>query len=45
MDGFTILKSDSDVVVAIKRTRAAMSAASTEDGEEGAEGAEDAAAE
>lgn len=45
MDGFSILKSDSDVVVAIKRTRAAMSAASTEDGEEGEEGAEEAAAE
>ncbi|MDG1262310.1 MAG: 50S ribosomal protein L25/general stress protein Ctc [Flavobacteriales bacterium] len=45
MDGFTILKSDSDVVVAVKRTRAAMSAASEEE-EEGAEGeGEEAAAE
>jgi large subunit ribosomal protein L25 len=43
MDGFTILKSESDVVVAIKRTRAAMSAASgAEEGdEEGEEGSEE----
>lgn len=42
MDGFAILKSESDVVVAVKRTRAAMSAAAgAEEGEDGEEGGDE----
>ncbi|MCH2197394.1 MAG: 50S ribosomal protein L25 [Flavobacteriales bacterium] len=47
IEGARIAQADSDVVVGVKRTRAAMSAASGEEaeGEEAAEGAEEAAAE
>ena len=49
LDGLTLLHPENAVVVAVKRTRAAMSADAEgeegEEGEEGAEGGEDAAAE